>query len=295
MPRALSSWCSSSSVAAGIESKPSFPITWHVEHAWIVTSSKLRVFRVVDGATVLELAIRGRSAAPGRARAGRWRRVRWVRPPSQAQPMAVLARKSNRTILLCAMAAEKPYPDADELYAIAEGQAGFFVAEQAASAGYSRQLLAHHARGGRYRRIRRGLYRLVHFPPSEYEDYVALWLVLERAAVYSHETALALYGISDVNPRRTDVTLPSTWKGRRLRIPDGIVLHYDELGPLERAALGPVPLTTVTRTLVDLARAHFRPDLLRSAALEAIHRGLSARGDLAEVENALAPYGGLDP
>jgi len=190
---------------------------------------------------------------------------------------------------------EQTYPNPDELYAIAEGQAGYFVAEQAASAGYSRQLLAHHARRGRYRRIRRGLYRLVHFPPGEYEDYVALWLVLEREAVYSHATALSLHGISDVNPRTTDVTLPSTWKGRRLRISEGIVLHYDDLEPQARERLGPIPLTTVTRTLVDLARAHFRPDLLRSAALEAIHRGLSTRGDLAEVESVLAPYGGLDP
>jgi len=193
------------------------------------------------------------------------------------------------------MAAEKPYPDPDQLYGIAEGQSGYFVAEQAASAGYSRQLLAHHARGGRYRRIRRGLYRLVHFPPGQYEDYVALWLVLERAAVYSHETALSLYGISDANPRKTDVTLPRSWKGRRLRLSEGIVLHYADLEPRERDVLGPVHLTTVTRTLVDLARAHFRPDLLRSAALEAMDRGLSARGELAEVEAALAPYGGLDP
>lgn len=193
------------------------------------------------------------------------------------------------------MAADKSYPDPDRLYAIAEGQSGYFVAEQAASAGYSRQLLAHHARGGRYRRIRRGLYRLVHFPPGEYEDYVALWLMLERAAVYSHETALSLYGISDVNPVRTHVTLPLAWSERRLRLPEGVVRHHADLAADEHGGVGPLPVTSVRRTLVDLARAHFAPHLLQQAARESLERGLVSRAELEDVAAALAPYGGFDP
>ncbi len=215
--------------------------------------------------------------------------------PPMGLVVRVIAQNSNLAIVVCVVNADKPYPDPDGLYAIAEGQAGYFVADQAATAGYSYQLLAHHTRAGRYRRLRRGLYRLVHYPVTEHEDYVALWLILERAAVFSHESALSLYGISDVMPRRTHVTLPSAWSARRLRLPADVVVHHDDLSALDYAEYGPIPVTTVTRTLVDLARSHFRPDLLRSAALESIERGLASRSNLSTVEEALAPYGGLEP
>ena len=59
------------------------------------------------------------------------------------------------------------HPDWDRLYETAAAQEGFFTTRQAADAGYSSQLLVHHAAGGRVTRVRRGIYRLVHFPVGE--------------------------------------------------------------------------------------------------------------------------------
>ncbi|MGH3499327.1 MAG: type IV toxin-antitoxin system AbiEi family antitoxin domain-containing protein [Nocardioidaceae bacterium] len=71
--------------------------------------------------------------------------------------------------------------DHDGLYRVAESQAGYFTASQAVAAGMERSTLAHHAhRGGRYERVRRGLYRLRHFPSSPYEHVVAGWLGFGR-------------------------------------------------------------------------------------------------------------------
>src|SRR5215204_4399986 len=85
--------------------------------------------------------------------------------------------------------------DQDGLYWIAESQAGYFTAEQAVGVGMDRSTLRHHARpGGRYERVRRGLYRLRHFPSSPHEHVVAAWLAVSNVpAVVSHETALDLY------------------------------------------------------------------------------------------------------
>lgn len=68
--------------------------------------------------------------------------------------------------------------------------------------------LRHHARpGGRYERVRRGLYRLRHFPTSPHEHVVAAWIPLRDAgAVVSHESALELYELSDVIPSATDLS-----------------------------------------------------------------------------------------
>ena len=61
-------------------------------------------------------------------------------------------------------------PDWDRLFEIAAAQDGLFTTQQAAEAGYSPQLLAYHLSAGRMVRLRRGVYRLVHFPAGDHED-----------------------------------------------------------------------------------------------------------------------------
>ena len=185
-------------------------------------------------------------------------------------------------------------PNWDHLFEIAAAQDGLFTTRQAAEAGYSAQLLAHHLGAGRILRVRRGVYRLVHFPAEEHEDLTVVWLWSEQEGVFSHQTALALHDMSDVLPAQVHVTLPEAWRKRRLRVPDGVVLHF---GDVEggRCWFGPVPATAALRTLEDCAAEHFPPELLRGAALDALARGLVARDELAAVQAALEPFGGLNP
>jgi predicted transcriptional regulator of viral defense system len=185
-------------------------------------------------------------------------------------------------------------PDWGRLYETASGQEGHFTTRQAADAGYSPQLLHKHLRAGRVARVRRGVYRVVYFPSGEHEDLAAIWLWSERAGVFSHQTALALQGLSDVLPEQIHLTLPVEWRRRRFRVPKGVVLHHAGVADGERSWIGPVPVTTPRRTLNDCARHHaLPPELLRQAALQALKRGLVAQRDLGEVNRALAPFGGL--
>lgn len=184
-------------------------------------------------------------------------------------------------------------PDWDQLFETAAAQDGLFTTQQAAEAGYSPQLLAHHLRGGRMVRVRRGVYRLVHFPAGDHEDLTVVWLWSEQQGVFSHQTALALHDLSDVLPARVHLTLPAAWRKRRLRVPDGVILHYGDIAKTERSWFGPVPATAPLRTLEDCAAEHVSPELLRGAARDALHRGLVARDELAAVEAAMEPFGGL--
>ncbi|RKG72618.1 type IV toxin-antitoxin system AbiEi family antitoxin domain-containing protein [Corallococcus terminator] len=183
-------------------------------------------------------------------------------------------------------------PDWDRLYEFAASQEGLFTTRQGAEAGYSPQLLQHYVRIGRVRRIRRGIYRLVHFPAGEHEDLVAIWLWSEQAGTFSHQTALALYDLSDVLPSRIHLTLPDSWRHRRLRAPNVVVLHYADLLEAECRWAGAVRVTSPTRTLNDCAQAALSPDLLRQATQQAMHRGI-VTGSLPLVEEALKPFGGL--
>lgn len=80
-----------------------------------------------------------------------------------------------------ATCAEQSRPDWNRLYETAAAQEGLFTTQQGAEAGYSPQLLVHCVRAGRALRVRRGIYRLVHFPAGEHEDLVTACLWLERA------------------------------------------------------------------------------------------------------------------
>lgn len=177
-------------------------------------------------------------------------------------------------------------PDWDRLYRMAAGQRGLFTTRQAERAGYSPQLLNHHAKAGRVRRLRRGVFRLVHFPPSDEEPLVELWLWADGKAVFSHETALSLHDLSDVLPHRVHITLPVSWSGRRLRVPEGVVLHHGKVGRRHLAWVGVLPVTTPERTIEDCIEAHVSPELVAQAIAQARARGLVPPDRLAELGRA---------
>jgi predicted transcriptional regulator of viral defense system len=203
-----------------------------------------------------------------------------------------LAQNKTLGYVLC-MSSSAQNPNWDLLFETASAQEGYFTTRQAAEAGYSTQLLLKHSRAGRVTRMRRGIYRLVHFPAGEHEDLVTAWLWSERAGVISHQTAMALYGLSDALPANVHLTLPRSWRSRRLRIPEGVVLHHADVPQDDRTWFGPVPTTSPRRSLNDCARANLPPDILRQAAQQAFRRGLVTNAELGDVEEALRPFGGL--
>jgi predicted transcriptional regulator of viral defense system len=184
-------------------------------------------------------------------------------------------------------------PSWNRLFETAAAQEGLFTTRQAAEAGYSPQLLVHYVRTGKAVRVRRGIYRLVHFPAGEHEELVAAWLWSEQVGVVSHQTALALHGLSDVLPAHIHLTLPQAWRRRRFRVPADIVLHHADVASGDRSWWGAIPTTSPRRSLNDCAKGGLSPELLRQAAGQAIRRGLVTRHELGDVETALEPFGGI--
>lgn len=161
-----------------------------------------------------------------------------------------------------------------QLYEAAASQAGYFTTGQASDSGFTLQLLEHHCSSGKIQRIRRGVYRLTHFPASDLEDLVVLWLWSEMKGVFSHGTALDLWGLTDYLPMVYFMTLPLSWKKRRLRVPGSVELFYDDLDASEISWHGPIPITTAKRTLQDCADAGIAFEWLKAARQKAAQRGL---------------------
>jgi predicted transcriptional regulator of viral defense system len=166
------------------------------------------------------------------------------------------------------------------LYELAAGQAGYFSLSQASQAGFSRPRLQYHLETGKLERVRRGVFRLRQYPPSLWEEYVVLWLWSGGQGIFSHETALLLHQLSDALPAKVHLTVPSAWKQRRLKVPGELVLHSMDLKPADRSWIGPVPVTTPWRTLVDCIQDGVSPDLVSQARRQARARGLLSRQEL---------------
>ena len=170
-------------------------------------------------------------------------------------------------------------PDHDALYQVAEQQAGYFTARQARQAGFSPSLLSYHVGTGRFERVRPRVYRLVRFPASEHEDLYVAWLQAGPYSVISHDSALALYDLSDRLPDRIHITVPRTSSRRRPELQ----LHTKRLEPEDVTRYEGLPVTSVPRTLVDVAAAGLADEQVRQAIYEALRRGLVARESLLQL------------
>ena len=194
-----------------------------------------------------------------------------------------------------ANATKSSVPDWDTLFEIAVAQDGHFTTTQAADAGYSPQLLNHHVQKGRLRRVRYSIYRVVHFPAGEHEDLTVLWLWSHQEGVFSHETALAAHGLSDALPAQVHLTLPTVWKRRRLRVPEGVMLYHADVPTEERAWFGSVPVTAPARTVIACAKAHTAPELVEQAVTQGRDRGLFSEADVQPAILYLADFGRQGP
>jgi len=174
----------------------------------------------------------------------------------------------------------EPAPNWDRLFEFAVGQDGHFTTKQAALAGYSPQLLLKYLKNGRVIRVRRGVYRIVHFPASEHEDLTTIWLWSEQKGVFSHETALMLHDLSDVLPRKAHLTLPASWAKRRVHVPKGVVLYHEDVPKKERLQLGAIPVTGVRRTLLDCVNSHVSLEFIEAALRQARTRGFIDKQDV---------------
>jgi len=164
------------------------------------------------------------------------------------------------------------------LYQIAEQQGGYFSAGQARQAGLSRALLTYHTRQGRFLRIRRGVYRLAEFPEMPHADLMVAWLATGGRAVVSHESALLLYGLTDLLPAEIHLTVPRTASRRRA----GVRLHTARLSEEEVTFRHGLAVTTLPRTIVDLIRSGVAEEWVYQAVRQALERGLVSEAALQE-------------
>jgi predicted transcriptional regulator of viral defense system len=165
-------------------------------------------------------------------------------------------------------------PDRAGLFQLASGQRGYFTTAQAGAYGYSRSLLAHHAKTGTFERTYTGVYRFRDYPSTPREELAAAWLKVGKdVAVVSHESALELWELGDLIPDAVHLTVPRT----RRHFPrlHGVKIHTTTR-PFDKSnvrVLEGIPVTAPLRTIVDAADANIELDQVSLMIAQAIARG----------------------
>lgn len=184
----------------------------------------------------------------------------------------------------------------DELIAIAEENDGLLTSKQARNAGILDSVLVRLAQRGRLERAARGVYRIAHFPQSRFSQYreAIMWAEANHGpekpeVALSHETALALYGISDANPAQVSITVPKNARLRRQR-PKWIAVHRSDLHPLDVTLHEGLTVTTVAKTITDVLNATGRIDLVRQAVTDARRTGYINDSEAARLKRQINQF-----
>jgi len=182
---------------------------------------------------------------------------------------------------------------------LATNQGGAVSIGQLRGAGVSTRNASHQASDGRLHRLHRGVYTVGHRSITRQTHLRAALLACGDGAVVSHGTAAAFHRLFDEWPHFVDVTVPVE-AGRKI---DGIRCRrcrYPEADEVE--VRNGIAVTTLARTLVDLAGIFRLPDLRKVVGRAAIRRKLDlqavdiaisnakGRRGLKKLELALVPY-----
>lgn len=149
-------------------------------------------------------------------------------------------------------------------------QHGYFTAAQALQIGYSYQAQKYHVDRGNWQRVDRAVFRLPDWPGSEY-DHLTRWsLWAGPDAVVSHESALEVHGLGDVNPARLHLTVPAPARRRN----PGVVLHQDRIPASDIEERDGFRVSRPARALAESAMAGLAQDVLDGAIAEALAASL---------------------
>ena len=159
------------------------------------------------------------------------------------------------------------------LYEIAEDQAGYFSLAQARELGLQRNQIYRELERGKFERAAWGVYRFVQFPASRFEAIHVAVLHAGEEAVVGFDTALYIYDLSDLIPDEIHLILPRTSSRRRT----GIRMHTTSLEAEDITLWEGLPITTVARTIADVAGAHQAEDHIDLAIHQALRRGMTTR------------------
>lgn len=176
----------------------------------------------------------------------------------------------------------------DLLFDRAVDQYGFVTSADARELRVDEGRLVDMERRGTLERVARGLYRFGAIPHTGREQLMEAVLWPRRArGVLSHDTALDLHELCDINPSKVHVTVPRGYRINR-DVPPVYAIHHRDLADDDLAAVEGLPTVTPARAILDGIEAHVDPKLIEQAIERARLHGLVRGPTLALLQRRAA-------
>jgi predicted transcriptional regulator of viral defense system len=174
----------------------------------------------------------------------------------------------------------------DRLVERAAHQHGYVTTRDARDLNIDPTQLRLMAARGRLEHAGRAVYRVPILPRGEHDDLAAALAWSLGRGVVSHESALQLHGLADVNPPRIHLTVP---RANHPRAAGGELYrtHRRELAALDVTQVDTLPVTTVAGTIRDCMITGTDPHQLRLAIDQAERDGTLRRTVAAELRAEL--------
>jgi predicted transcriptional regulator of viral defense system len=163
---------------------------------------------------------------------------------------------------------------------------GYLTGQDARELGVPIGTLNALARRGQLDRIEHGIYRVPLIPPSRLDQYKLATLWPGGRGLISHESALDLYSISDVNPAKLHIAVPRTYRTHR-KIPALYVLHSDEVANVDRSSVEGIAVVSVSKAIRQVHEQHLRLTLVEQAIDDAEREGWLHRREAGELRREL--------
>lgn len=137
--------------------------------------------------------------------------------------------------------------------------------------------------------MERGIFRLHDWPSGDHDDLV-LWTLWSRnLGVVSHDTAIAVHGLGDLNPAAIHLTVPLGFRASAR----GLVLHRAKLPENDVEIHSGYRITTPVRSILDVAAHGIEGGRLANIVTDALERGLTSPRALRERGDAFGAAAAL--
>jgi predicted transcriptional regulator of viral defense system len=181
-----------------------------------------------------------------------------------------------------------PGKDYNALMDVATGQYGYVTTGDAAAVGVAADRLRKMAERRTLDRIAQGLYRVPAVAPTGLDQYMEATLWPRGGGVLSHETALDLHELCDVNPAKIHVTVRKDLRITRA-IPAVYRLDHRDLDEREITRHEGIPIVTPARAIADGIETHLGAHLIKQAIVTARRRGAITKAQETELERLARP------
>jgi predicted transcriptional regulator of viral defense system len=111
----------------------------------------------------------------------------------------------------------------------AADQNGFITFDDMRRLGEDPALLRHWVLRKKIRRVGHGIYRFRHIPENPLDKFMLATLWPSGRGVLSHDTALELHELCDINPDKIHLAVPPGYRPRR-QGGEHYVIHHETLG-----------------------------------------------------------------